>query len=285
MSVLYSSVQFNHSVVSDSLRPHELQHVRPPCPSPTSRIHPNSCPLSQWCHPTISSSVVPFSSCPHSFPASGSFQMSALRIRCQNIGVSASTSVLPNEHPGLIFFWMDWLDLLAVRGTLKSLLQHHSSKASVLQRSAFFMVQLSHPYMTTGKTIALTRWTFVGKVMSLPFNMLSRLVIIFLPRSKRLLISWLQSPSAVILEPRNIKSATVSTVSPSICHEVMGLDAMILVLWMLSFKPTFSPSSFTFIKRLFSSSSLSEVIAISPSNLDFTLCFFQPSVSHDILCI
>ena len=144
--------------------------------------------------------VIPFSTCPQSLPASGSFQMSALRIRCQNIGVSASTSVLPNEHPGLIFFWMDWLDLLAVQGTLKSLLQHHSSKASVLQRSAFFMVQLSHPYMTTGKTIALTRWTFVGKVMSLPFNMLSRLVIIFLPRSKRLLISWLQSPSAA---PKN----------------------------------------------------------------------------------
>ena len=124
---------------------------------------------------------------------------------------------------------MDWLNLLAVQGTLKSLLQQHSSKASVLQRSAFFMVQLLHPYMTTGKTIALTRWNFVDKVMSLLFNMLSRLVITFLPRSKCLLISWLQSPSAVILEPRKIKSATVCTVSPSICHEVMGPDAMILV--------------------------------------------------------
>ena len=118
---------------------------------------------------------------------------------------------------------MNWLDLPAVQGTLKSLLQHHSSKASILQRSALFMVQLSHPHMTTGKTIALTRWTFVDKVMSLPFNMLSQLVITFLPRSKSLLISWLHSPSAVILEPKNIKSATVSTVSPSICHEVMGL--------------------------------------------------------------
>ena len=117
---------------------------------------------------------------------------------------------------------MDWLDLLAVQGTLKSLLQHHSSKASILQHSAFFRVQLLHPYMTTGKTIALTRWTFVGKVMSLLLNMLSRLVITFLPRTKRLLISWLQSPSAVILETKKIKSATVSTVSPSICHEVMG---------------------------------------------------------------
>src|SRR5574341_996908 len=148
---------------------------------------------------------------------------------------------------------MDWLDLLALQGTLKSLLQHHSSKASILRRSAFFIVQLSHPYMTTGKTIVLTRWTFVGKVMSLLFNMLSRLVITFLPRSKRLLISWLQSLSAVILEPPKIKSVTVSIVSPSICHEVMGPDAMILVFWMLSFKPAFSLSSFTFIKRLSSS--------------------------------
>jgi len=124
---------------------------------------------------------------------------------------------------------MDWLDLLAVQGTLKSLLQHHSLKALNLWCSAFFIVQLSHPYMTTGKTIALTRWTFVGKVMSLLFNMLSRLVLTFLPRSKHLLISWLQSPSAVIWEPPKIKSVTVSNVSPSICHEVMGLDAMIFV--------------------------------------------------------
>ena len=122
---------------------------------------------------------------------------------------------------------MDWLDLPAVQGTLKSLLQHHSSKASILQCSDFFIVQLTHPYMTTGKTIALTRWTFVGKVMSLLFNMLSRFVIAFLPRSKHLLISWLQSPSAVMLEPKKIRSVTVSIVSPSICHEVMGLDAMI----------------------------------------------------------
>ena len=148
---------------------------------------------------------------------------------------------------------MDWLDFLAVQGTLKSLLQHHSLKASILRCSAFFIVQLSHPYMTTGKTIALPRWTFVDKVMSLLFNMPSRSVITFLPRSKHLLISLLQSPSALILEPRKIKSATVSTVSPSIYHEVTGPDDMILVFWMLSFKPTFSLSSFTFIKRLFSS--------------------------------
>ena len=132
---------------------------------------------------------------------------------------SFSFSISPsNEYSGLISFMMNWLDLLAVQGTLKRLLKHLSSKASILQHSAFFIVQLLHPYMTTGKTIALTRWTFVGKVMSLLFNMLSRLVITFLPRSKRLLISWLQSPSAVILEPRKIKSASVSNVSPSICH-------------------------------------------------------------------
>jgi len=140
---------------------------------------------------------------------------------------SFSFSISPsNEHPGLISFRMDWLDLLAVQGTLKILLQHHSSKASILLRSAFFIAQLSHPYITTGKITALTRQTFVGKAMSLLFNVLSTLVITFLPRSKRLLISWLQSPSAVILEPPKIKSVTVS---PSICHEVMGPDAMIFV--------------------------------------------------------
>jgi len=149
---------------------------------------------------------------------------------------------------------MDWLGLLAIQGTLKSFLQHHSSKASILWHSALFMVQLSHAYMTTGKTIALTRWIFVSKVMSVHFNMLSRFVIAFFPRSKHLLISWLQSPSVVILEPPKIKSLTVSNVSPSICHEVMGLDAMILVFWRSSFKPAFSLSSFTFIERLFSSS-------------------------------
>ena len=151
-----------------------------------------------------------------------------------------------NEHPGVISFRMDWLDLLAVQGTLESLLQHHSSKASVLGRSAFFIVQLSHPYKTTGKTIALTSWTFVDKVMSLLFNMLSRLVITFLPKSKCLLISWLQSPSAVILEPPKIKSDTISTVSPSICHEVMRPDTMILGFWMLSFKSTFPTLLFHF---------------------------------------
>ena len=142
---------------------------------------------------------------------------------------SFSFSISPsNEYSGLISFRMDWLDLFAVQETLKSLLQHHSSKASVLQCSVFFMVQLSYPYMIIGKTIALTRWTCVGKVMSL-LNMLSWLVIAFLLRSKPLLISWLQSPSAAILKPKKIKSITVSIVSPSICHEVMELDAMIFV--------------------------------------------------------
>ena len=155
--------------------------------------------------------------------------MSQLHIRWPKYW-SFSFSISPsNEHPGLISLRMDWLDLLAVQGTRKSLLQHHSSKASILPCSAFFIVQLSHPYMTTGKTIALTRWTFVGKVKSLFFNMLSRLVITFLPRSKCLLISWLQSLSAVILEPQNIKSVTVSIASPCICHEVIGPDAMSLV--------------------------------------------------------
>ena len=142
---------------------------------------------------------------------------------------SFSFSISPsNEYSGLISFRMDWLALLAVQGTLKSLLQHHSSKPSILWCSVFFILQLSHPYTTRGKTIALTRWNFVGKTMSLLFNMLSKLVIVFLPRSKHLLISWLQSPSAVILEPKTIKSLTVSLVPPSICPEVMGQDAALL---------------------------------------------------------
>ena len=176
-------VQFSHSVLSDSLRPHESQHARPPCPSPALGVYSNTCPSSRWCHPTMSSSVIPFSSCPQSLPASGSFPMSQLFAwGGQSTGVSASASVLP-MNPGLISFRMDWLDLLAVQETLKSLLQHHSSKPSILQHSAFFTVQLSHPYMTTRKTITLTRQTFVGKVMPLLFNMLSRLVITFRPRS------------------------------------------------------------------------------------------------------
>ena len=176
----YILLLFGCLVMSDSLQP----HARPPCPSRTPGVQTNPCPLSWWCHPTISSSVVPFSCCPQPFPPSESFPMSQLFTSgSQSIGVSASTC-LSSEHPGLISFRMDWLDLLAAQGTLKHLLQHHSSKASICWRSAFFTVQLSHLYMTTGKTVALTRRTFVGKVMSLLFNMLSRLVIPFLPRSK-----------------------------------------------------------------------------------------------------
>ena len=175
--------------MSDSLRPHGLQHARLPRPSPTPAAYSNSCPSCRWCHPTTSPSVVPFSSCLQSFPKSGSFPTSWFfpsggQYWRFNLSISPS-----NEYSGLISFRMDWLDLLAVLGTLKSLLQHHSSKASVLRCSAFFIVQISHPYMTTGKTIALSRWTLVSKVMSLLLNKLSRLVIAFLPRSKRLLIS------------------------------------------------------------------------------------------------
>ena len=188
--------------MSDSLQPHGLQHSRPPCPSQTLRACSNSCLLSWWCHPTISSSVIPFSSHLQSFPASGSFQMSQFFISGgQSIGVSASASVLPmNIQDWFPLGWTGWISLQCKR--LKSLCQHRSSKASSLWHSAFFIVQLSHPYMTIGKTIALTRLTFVGEVMSLLFNTLSRLVITFLPRSKCFLISWLQSASAVILEPK-----------------------------------------------------------------------------------
>ena len=218
-------LSFSHSVVFNSLRPHGLQHTRLPCP----------CPSSWWCHPTILSSVVPLLLLSSIFPRIRVFTNEwALHIRwpkCWSFSISPSS-----ECSGLISFRIDWFDLLAVQGTLKSLLQNHSSKASIPRHSAFFIVQFSHSYMTTGKTIALTRWTFVGKVMSLLFNILSSLVKAFLPRRKHVLISWLQSPSAVILDPKRIKSVTVSTVSPSICHEVMGLGAMILVFPMLSFK-------------------------------------------------
>ena len=198
--------------MSDSLQPHGLQHAWLPCPSPTPGVYSNS--RSQWCHPSISSYVIPFSSHLQSCPASGSSLVSQFFASGgQSIG-SFSFSISPSsEYSGLVSFRMDWSVLLAVQGTLKSLLQHHSSKASILWRSAVFIVQLSHPCMTSGKTIALTRQTFVGKVMSLLFNMLSRLIIAFLPRSKHLLISWLQSLSAVILEPPKIKFLTVSIVS------------------------------------------------------------------------
>ena len=188
-----------------------------------------------FCHPLLL--------LPSIFPSIRVFSNeSVLRIRWSKYW-SFSFSISPSSgYSGLTSFRIDWLDRLAVQGTLRSLLQHHSSKTSILRSSGFFRVQLSHPYMTTGKTIALTRWTFVGKVRSLLFNMLSGVVIAFLPRKKRLLTSWLQSPSAVILEPQKTKSLTLSIASPSSCHEVMGPDTMILVFWMLSFKSTFSLS-------------------------------------------
>ena len=203
--------------MSDSLWPHGLQHTSPPCPSPTPGAYSNSCPLSQWCHPTISSSVVPFSSHLQSFPTSGSFEMSQFFASGgQSIGVSASTSVLPmNIQDWFPLGWTGWISLQPKglsRVFSNTTVQKHQFFGAV-----FFIVQLSHPYTTMGKTIALTRGTFFGKVMSLLFNMLPRLIIAFLPRSKRLLISWLQSPSAVILEPKKIKSLTVSR---SLCHEM-----------------------------------------------------------------
>ena len=203
---------FSCSVVSDCPRFCGLWHASLPYPSPSPRECSNLCPLSQWCCPT-NLSCHPLLLLPSFFPSMRVFSNeSALRIRWISV-ISPS-----NDYSGLISIRIDWFDLLVVQGTLKRLLQHHSSKASILQCSAFFMVQLWHPYMTTGKTIKETRWTFVGKVMSLLFNVLSRFVVIFLPRSKRRLISWLQSPSAVILETKKIKSITISVVSPSLCH-------------------------------------------------------------------
>ena len=200
--------QFSHSVVSDSLRPHGLQHTRLPCPSPTPEACSNSDPLSRWCHPTISSSVGPFFSCLQSFPASGSFPSSQFFASGgQSIGVSASASVLPMKQDWFPLGWTGWISLQSKR------LSRVLSKTRV-QKHQFFGTQPSlcsnsYSYMTPGKTIALTRRTFVSKVMSLLFNMLSRMAIAFLPRSKHLLISWLQLPSAVILEPPKMKSLTV----------------------------------------------------------------------------
>ena len=203
--------------MSDSLRPHEPQHARLPCPSPTPRVYPNPCPLSgHWsvmpsnhlilCHPLLLLPTI--------FPSIRVFSNeSALHIRWPKYW-SFSFSISPsNEYSGLISFRIDWLNLHAVQGTFKSLLQHHNSKASVPRCSAYFMVQLSHPYMTTRKNIVLIIWTFVHKAMSLLFNMLSRLVILSLPRSKCLLISWLQAPSALILEPPKIRAPHSSTLA------------------------------------------------------------------------
>ena len=241
----FSSVQFTHSAVSNSLWLHGLQNARLPCPSPIPRACSNPHPLSQWCHPTISSSLVPFSSCLQSFPASGSFPMSGLFTSgSQSIGASASASVLPMNIQD--WFPLGLIDLISFqsKGLSKSPLQRHSSKASVFRRSAFFIVQLSHPYMTTGKNMALIRQTFVGKVMSLLFNMLSGLVMAFLPRSKHLLISWLQSPSAVIFGAQENKVSHCFHCFPIYLPWSDGTRCHNLSFWMLNFKPTFhSPLS------------------------------------------
>ena len=241
-------------------------------------------------------SVTSISSCPQPFPASRFVPMSQLFTSDGQTIWSFSFSISPSsEYSGLISFRIDWFDVLAVQVAFKSLLQHHNSKAPSIQHSAFFMVQPSYPYMTTGKTIALTIGAFFSKVMSLLFNTLFRFLTAFLPRSKCLLISWLQSPSAVILEPKKIKSVTVSIVSPSICHEVIGSDTGIFIFWMLSFKPAFSCTSFTFIKRLFGSSSLFairvvssayQVVDFSPGNLDSSLgILYRPNRIRQAKCL
>ena len=261
----------SHSVMSDSLRPYGLQPARLPCPSLSPGACSNSCSLSWWCHPTISSSVIPFSSALNLSQYQGLFQWvgsSHQVVKVLQLQLQHQSS---NEYSELISFRIDLFDLLAVQGTLKSLLQYHSLKASIIQCLVFFIVQFSHLYMTTGKTIALTTWIFISK-MSLLLNMLSRFVIAFLLRSKHLLISWLQSPSAVILEPKKIKSACFHCF-PIYLPWRMGPDAF--VFWMLNFKPAFSLSSFTVIKRFFSSSSLSAVKVVSSAYL--RLLIFLPA--------
>ena len=227
----FSSV---HSVVSNSLWPHESH----PCPSPSPRVHSNSCPSSQWCHAAISSSVVPFPSCPPIPPSIRVYSNeSTLRMRWPKYW-SFSFSIIPSkEHPGLISFRMDWLDLLAVLGTLKSLLQHRSSKASILRCSGFFTVQLSHPYMITGKTIALTRQTFAGKVMSLLFNMLSRLVITFLPRTKA---SFNKSNHNVINPHKSELLITSLPLSPT---SLFSLFYGNIIIYIIISQPSFTNKS------------------------------------------
>ena len=234
----------SHSVVSDSLQPRGVQPTRFHCPSLSPGVRSNSCPLSRWCHPTISCSVTPFSSCHQSFPKLGPFPMSPLCIMAK---------VLELQLQHQFFQWMFWLirmhwfDLLAVQETLKSILQHHSSNASILQHLAFFMVQLSHLYKTTGKTTALTIWIFVGKVMSLLFN------VVWVRHNFSSRDHTSLNCMAAVTVCRDFgaqeKKSVTDFVSPSICHEVIGPDAMISIFWILSFKPVFSLSSFTFIRK------------------------------------
>ena len=261
--------------MSYSLGPHGLQHADLPNPSPSPGTCLISCPLSWWCHPTISPSVLPFFACSQYFPTSGSFLTGQFFAPGgQSIGVSTSASVLPmNTQDRSPLGWTGWLSLQStgLSGVFSN---------TTVQKHKFFSAQPSiwsnshiHTWLLEKPSITLTRWTFVSKVVSLLFNALSRLFIAFLPRRKHLLISWLQSPSAVILEPKKIKSVTVSIGSPSICHEVMEPDAMILVFGMLSFNPAFSLSSFTFIKSLFSSSSLCAIRLVSSEYLRLLVCF------------
>ena len=256
-----------------TLWPHGLQCAKLLHPSPSAGVCANLCTLSQWCHPAISPSVVPFFSCFQSFPASGSLQMSWLFTSGGlRTGASTSASLLIKQFP---------LGSTGLISLLSKGLSRVFSKTTVWKHYFFgaqpFLLSSSHICTwLLEKIIALTIQTFVGKVMSLLFNMLSRLVIAFLPRSKCLLISWLQSPSTEILGPKKIKSVTMSTVSPSICHKVMGPDAMIFVFWMLSFKSAFSLSSFTFINRLFNSSSLSATRVVSSAYL--RLLIFLPTI-------
>ena len=259
---------FSSQVVSNSSQPHGLQHARLPCPSSSPWICPSwwICGAIQPSHPLSPASPSDFSLSQHQ----GLFQwVSCLHQEAKVLELQLQS--FQRVYSGLISFKTDWFDLPTVRGMLKSLLQHHSLKASILWCSGFFIAQLSHPYMTSGKTIAWSIWTFIGKVMSLLFSTLSRFVITFLPRGNRFPISWLQSPSAVILEPRKRKSITAPRFSPSVRHEVMGLDAMILVSLIFSFKLAFSPSFVTLIKRLFSSFLLSTIRVVSSTYLKLIL--------------
>ena len=234
--------------MADCLWPHGQLHAKPPCPSLSpgfAQIDVHGVGDAIYLHHHISSVTLFF--CLQSFPASGSFPKSVICITWPKYcGFSFSISH-SSEYSGLFSSRIGCVDFLAVQGTLKSLLQHHSLKASILWHSAFFMIQFSHLYMTTGKAIALTIWIFFGKVMSLHFNMLSKFVLAFLLRSKYLLIPWFQSPSTVILEPKKIKSVTASTFSPSSCHDVMEPNTTIFFFWMLIlsqlFHPPLSPSS------------------------------------------